>query len=163
MYCPRSKVFGDNKCQLKDDPTDDKCIPEDYKNTYASFNLAYISFMANHVVKLVTQKRLGCPLKLQDVHKSAYMSAHLVKNKIFTWLEDGRYISSKVIEKGSQDDKGFERLEENMLKQQPEDTLPCLNITTKMNHMVSSAIGDGIACMEGSHAKRHTNRKDTPR
>jgi len=83
------------------------------------------------------------------------MSAHLAKNKIFTQLEDDGYISSKVIEKGSEDDEGFERLEENMLKQQPEDTLPCLNITTKMNHMVSSAIGDGIACMEGSHVKQN--------
>jgi len=101
MYCPRSKVFGDNKCQLKDDPADDKCIPEDYKNTYASFNLAYISFMVIHVVKLVTQKRLGCPFKLQDVHKSAYMSAHLAKNKIHTQLENDGYIGSKVIEKGT--------------------------------------------------------------
>ena len=115
MFCPRSKVFGDNKCQLKDNPADDKCIPEDYKNAYASFNLAYISFMANHVVKRITQKRLGCPFKLQDVHKSAYMSAHLAKKKIYTQLENDGYISSKVIDKGNN------------------NVMTCLNVNTKMN------------------------------
>jgi len=95
----------------------------------------YLSWV-NHVVKLITQKRLGHPFKLQDVHKSAYMSAHLAKNKIYTQLENDRYISSKVIEKGNN------------------NVMTPIAVDTKMNHMVSTAMGEDVALMEGSHVKQ---------
>jgi len=115
MYCPRSKMFGDSQHQMKDGPMDDKCIPEDYKNAYASFNLVYISFMANHVVRIVKQKRLGHPFKLQDVHKAAYMSAH--------------FIGCNVIEKDIQHNNRTERVEDITLKKQTEDNMSCLNMS----------------------------------
>jgi len=67
------------------------------------------------------------------------MSAHLAKNKIYTQLENDGYIGSKVFEKGNN------------------NVMTCLNVNMKMNHMVSAAMGEDVALMEGSLIKQ----KDT--
>jgi len=84
------------------------------------------------------------------------MSAHLSKNMICTQFEeDDIFIGGNVMKEDSV-------IEEDMtFKKQTEDNMSCLSVLTVLNNVSSSAIrdgisstvGDGIVCMDGSITK----------